>query len=192
MLYSSSLICLEKEKEEMIEFKTREGNFEYIPFQRFEAVALENNLFRGRLDDLSSEVDDLSSLIQQMVPRSELDSEKRRVAKWKRRAEERRFYANHYHKKVCALEDKLESSRRRYKNLVCRTNKHIRAYRHLSKVAFVAQVMEIKRLKSASDSLVRSRHSVSMENQRLRAEIAALRREGTSRAMGFDPKQLVG
>ena len=86
----------------------------------------------------------------------------------------------------------MESSRRRYKNLVCRTNKRIRAYHHLSKVAFVARVREVKRLKSSSDSLVRSRHSVSMENQRLRAELDALRREGNSRAIGIDPKQLVG
>ena len=188
MSYSSSLICLEKEKEDMIEFKNREGNFAYIPFQRFEAVSLENTLLRGRLDDLNSEVDDLSALVQHMVPRSDLDKEKRRVSTWKRRAEERRFCANRFYKDVCALEDKLESSRRRYKNLVYRTNKRIRAYRHLSKVAFVARVREVKRLKSASDSLVRSRHRVSMENQRLRAELDAWKRE----ARGIDPLQRFG
>nr|GEZ66400.1 hypothetical protein [Tanacetum cinerariifolium] len=96
---------------------------------------------RGRTDDLNSTVDDLSCQIEHMVPRSELELEKHRVAKWKRRAHERRICANRYNKNVCALEHKLESSHRRYRNL----------------------------------SLVRSLHSVSMENQRLRAKIDALK-----------------
>nr|GFD18430.1 hypothetical protein [Tanacetum cinerariifolium] len=53
--------------------------FAYIPFQRFEAAAFENNFLRGRVDDLSSEVDDMSAKIEHMVPRSELELEKRRV-----------------------------------------------------------------------------------------------------------------
>nr|GEY12291.1 hypothetical protein [Tanacetum cinerariifolium] len=138
----------EKEKEEMIMF-----------------------LLRGRIDYLNSIVDDLSSQIEHMVPRSELEWEKRRVAKWKRRANERRICVNRYYKDVCALEDKLESSHRRFRNLVCRTNKRVRADRHRSKVAFTARVKD----KKLRQSLVRSRHSVSMENQRLTAKIDALK-----------------
>ncbi|GKE55246.1 hypothetical protein Tco_1494431 [Tanacetum coccineum] len=147
---SSSSFCFqnEKEREEMIMF-----------------------LLRGRVDDLNSMVDDLSSQIEHMVPRSELELEKRRVAKWKRRADERRICANRYYKDVCALEDQLESSRRRYRNLVGRTRKCIRAYQHRSKVDVKARAREKKLLKS----LVHSRHSVSMENQRLRAKIDALK-----------------
>nr|GFA48924.1 hypothetical protein [Tanacetum cinerariifolium] len=106
-----------------------------------------------------------------MVPRFELELDKRRVAKWKRRADERRIYANRYNKNVCALEDKLESSHRRFRNLVCHTNKRVRADHHRYKVAFTARVKE----KKLWHSLVRSRHSVSMENQRLRAKIDALK-----------------
>nr|GFB76506.1 hypothetical protein [Tanacetum cinerariifolium] len=93
---SSSSICFEneKEREEMIMF-----------------------LLRGRIHDLNSIVDDLSSQIEHMVPRSELDLEKRCVAKWKRRADDKKL----------------------------------------------------------RQSLVRSRHSVSMENQRLRAKIDAFK-----------------
>nr|GFD59767.1 hypothetical protein [Tanacetum cinerariifolium] len=43
--------------------------------------------------------------------------------------------------------------------------------RHRSKVAFTARVKE----KKLRQSLIRSRHSVSMENQRLRAKIDALK-----------------
>nr|GFB36583.1 hypothetical protein [Tanacetum cinerariifolium] len=118
----------------MIVHKTREGDFAYIPFQRFEA---------GRVDDLSSEVDDMSAKIEHMVPRSELELEKRRVAKWKRRADERRICANLYYKDVCALEYKLESSHRRFRNQVYRTNNRVRADRHRSKVAFTAQASVI-------------------------------------------------
>nr|GFD45097.1 hypothetical protein [Tanacetum cinerariifolium] len=114
-------------------------------------------LLRGRIHDLNSIVDDLSSQIEHMVPRSELDLEKRCVAKWKRRVDERRICANRYYKDVCALEDKLESSHRRFRNLVCRTNKRVRADRHRSKVAFTARVKD----KKIRQSLVRSRHSVS-------------------------------
>nr|GFC98198.1 hypothetical protein [Tanacetum cinerariifolium] len=96
-------------------------------------------LLRGRIDDLNSIVDDLSSQIE--------------------------------HMDVCALEDKLESSHRRFRNLVCRTNKRVRADRHRSKVAFTARVKD----KKLRPSLVRSRHSVSMENQRLTAKIDALK-----------------
>ncbi|GJX02314.1 hypothetical protein Tco_0758641 [Tanacetum coccineum] len=169
MLTSASSFSLEKEKEEMIVLKTRDGDFAYIPFQRFEAAAFENNLLRSHVDDLSSEVDDMSAKIQHMV--SELELEKRRVAKWKGRADERRIYANRFYKDVCTLEDKLESSDRRFRNLVRRTNKRVRADHHRSKVAFTARVKEKKLLKS----LVRSRHSVSMENQLLRAKIDALK-----------------
>nr|GEY91923.1 hypothetical protein [Tanacetum cinerariifolium] len=101
---SSSSICFEneKEREEMIMF-----------------------LLRGRIHDLNSIVDDLSSQIEHMVPRSELELEKRHVAKWKRRAD----------------------------------------------VAFTARVKE----KKLRQSLIRSHHSVSMENQRLRAKFDALK-----------------
>nr|GFA92344.1 hypothetical protein [Tanacetum cinerariifolium] len=96
------------------------------------------------IDDLNSIVDDLSCQIEHMVPRSELELEKRRVAKWKKRADEQRICANRYNKNVCALEDKLESSHRRFRNLVCHTNKRVRADHHRSKVAFTARVKEKK------------------------------------------------
>nr|GFB86037.1 hypothetical protein [Tanacetum cinerariifolium] len=73
--------------------------------------------------------------------------------------------------------------RHRYKNLVCHTHKLIQAYHHLSNVAFEVWVREMNHLKSSSDSLIHSRHSVFMENQRLRAEIVGLRGKGTSRAI---------
>nr|GEV92949.1 hypothetical protein [Tanacetum cinerariifolium] len=110
-----------------------------------------------------------------MVHRYVLDLEKLRVPKWKRRADERRFCDNRHYKDACAREDQLDSSRHRYKNLVCHTHKLIQAYHHLSNVAFEVRVREMNRLKSSSDSLIRSRHSVFMENQRLRAEIVGLR-----------------
>nr|GFB58043.1 hypothetical protein [Tanacetum cinerariifolium] len=121
---------------------------------------------KGRDDHVPS-----SRSYSRMVPRSELEFEKRRVAKWKRRADVRRICANLYYKDVCALEDTLESSHRRFRNLVCRTNKRVRADRHRSMVAFTAPVKD----KKLRQSLVRSPHSVSMENQRLRAKIDALK-----------------
>nr|GEZ73970.1 hypothetical protein [Tanacetum cinerariifolium] len=112
----------------------------------------------------------MSAKIEHMVPRSELELEKRRVAKWKRRADERRICANLYYKDVCALEYKLELSHRRFRNLVYRTNKRIQADRHRSKVAFTARVKENQLLRA-------EKSAVSMENERLMAEIAALKGE---------------
>nr|GEZ01212.1 hypothetical protein [Tanacetum cinerariifolium] len=108
------------------------------------AINLTNEEINPEEQAMSGSVDDLSSQIEHMVPRSELELEKRRVAKWKRRADERRICANCYYKDVCALEDKLESSHRRFRNLLCRTNKRVQADRHHSKVAFTARVKDKK------------------------------------------------
>nr|GEV51061.1 RNA-directed DNA polymerase, eukaryota [Tanacetum cinerariifolium] len=94
-----------------------------------------------------------------------------------------KILANRLATDACAREDQLDSSRRRYKNLVCHTHKLIQAYHHLSNVAFKVRVREMNRLKSSSDSLIRSRHRVFMKNQRLSAEVVGLRGKGTSRAI---------
>nr|GEV02166.1 ARM repeat superfamily protein [Tanacetum cinerariifolium] len=80
-----------------------------------------------------------------MVPCFELELEKRRVAKWKRRADEPRICANRYNKNVCALEDKLESSHRHFRNLVCHTNKRVRADHHRSKEPVLSTILQISR-----------------------------------------------